>query len=73
MNIQINEDIFKKITPRETQIALLFADGWTAKEIAHKLHIKTDTVEAHRQSIIKKAGAKNTPQAVANLIRGGII
>lgn len=72
-NIQLNEDLFKKTTPRERQIVALLAQGLRTKDIATELCISTDTIESHRHNIIRKTGLKTSPQIVAEFIRGGLI
>lgn len=55
-----------KEIPSEREIVILeaMAEGYTSKEIAEKLFISENTVEAHRKSLFYKLGARN----VANLI-----
>jgi DNA-binding CsgD family transcriptional regulator len=43
-----------KLTPRETQIINLIANGYTSKQIAHKLSISLNTALSHRKAILKK-------------------
>lgn len=73
MNIQINEQLFKKTTARERQIVALIAKGKRTGEIASELCISRDTVESHRHKIIRKTGLKTAPQIVAEFQRGGLI
>jgi len=51
-----NEDLSK----REIEVLKLICDEYTSQEIADKLFISKRTVDAHRQKIIDKIGAKNT-------------
>lgn len=44
------------LTPRETEVAGLVADGLTNQEIADRLVISTRTAEAHVENILRKLG-----------------
>ncbi|MEZ4298001.1 MAG: helix-turn-helix transcriptional regulator [Polyangiaceae bacterium] len=46
------------LTPRETQIARLVADGFVNKEIASKLSISEWTVSTHMRRIFAKLGVE---------------
>jgi DNA-binding NarL/FixJ family response regulator len=46
------------LTPRETQIARLVADGFVNKEIAAKLEISEWTVSTHMRRIFAKLGVE---------------
>lgn len=46
------------LTPRETQIARLVADGFVNKEIATKLQISEWTVSTHMRRIFAKLGVE---------------
>jgi DNA-binding CsgD family transcriptional regulator len=46
------------LTPRETQIARLVADGYVNKEIASKLSISEWTVSTHMRRIFAKLGVE---------------
>jgi DNA-binding NarL/FixJ family response regulator len=46
------------LTPRETQIARLVADGFVNKEIATKLEISEWTVSTHMRRIFAKLGVE---------------
>ncbi|MDN3686585.1 response regulator [Cyclobacterium jeungdonense] len=54
----------KKLSPKETEILKLIAEGQTTKEIAQKLFISTRTVETHRNNMMKKLEVKNTPELI---------
>ena len=42
------------LTPRQTEIIKLIADGYSTKEIAEALHISIKTAETHRANIMKR-------------------
>jgi DNA-binding NarL/FixJ family response regulator len=63
----------RELTPRESEILRLLADGATAKEVGRALNISTKTVETHRTHIMKKLGLKNRADLVKYAIRRKII
>ena len=56
------------LTPRETEVLTLLAEGLGNKEIARKLDISVRTVEAHRQKVKQKLNISSS----AGLIRYAI-
>jgi DNA-binding NarL/FixJ family response regulator len=58
---------------REMEVLQLIADGYTNEEAADKLFTSRRTVEGHRQSMINKTGARNTPALIRFAMRHGII
>lgn len=61
------------LTPRESEILALVADGQAKKEIADQLGISTHTVVAHVTNIYEKLSVKNAPAAVAKAFGLGIL
>lgn len=57
------------LTPRETEILKLYADGLSNQEIAEKLFISSKTVEAHKNNIMQKFNFKSTVEMVKYAIR----
>lgn len=53
-----NGGSIEPLTPRETQIARLVADGFVNKEIASKLSISEWTVSTHMRRIFAKLGVE---------------
>lgn len=47
------------LTPREEEVLLAVARGWTNAEIADGLHISLSTVKTHLASLMAKLGARN--------------
>jgi DNA-binding CsgD family transcriptional regulator len=62
-----------KLTARQLEIALLIADGLSAKEIAARLGVSDRTVEFYRGDIYKAVGVKNAALLVRYLIREGLL
>ena len=52
------------LTPRQMQVLPLLAQGLTNKEIAKLLDITPRTVKLHRESLMKRLGAKNLADVV---------
>lgn len=59
---------FARLTPRQTEIFKLVAEGLTSQNIAEKLGISVRTVESYRAEIMEKMQA----QSVAVLVRQAI-
>ncbi|MFC0306517.1 LuxR C-terminal-related transcriptional regulator [Rhizorhabdus histidinilytica] len=53
------------LSPRETEIIALVAEGYITKEIAVRLGISEGTVKTHRKKIHEKLGAASRSQAIA--------
>jgi len=61
------------LTRRELDILAELARGNTDREIAAKFVLSEGTVKTHIRHILKKLGARNRTQAVAKVLRKGII
>ncbi|HSL22407.1 MAG TPA: response regulator transcription factor [Vicinamibacterales bacterium] len=61
------------LTPRETDVLLLLADGLSNKAIATRLGLSDQTVKFHVASICGKLGAGNRTEAVRRAIRRGLV
>jgi DNA-binding CsgD family transcriptional regulator len=57
----------RPLTKREIEIVELIGKGLSDIEISATLHISARTVEVHRQSVITKYKARNTPHLLALL------
>jgi DNA-binding CsgD family transcriptional regulator len=53
------------ISKREAEILNLIKEGLLSKEISSKLSISTNTVNTHRQNILKKLGVNNSFEAIS--------
>ncbi|PZU50345.1 MAG: helix-turn-helix transcriptional regulator [Sphingomonas sp.] len=53
------------LSPRETEIMVLVAEGYMTKEIASRLSISEGTVKTHRKKIHEKLGVMSKSQAIA--------
>ncbi len=61
------------LTPRETEVLRLLADGLANKEISYRLGISEHTVKFHVNSILTRLDASSHAEAVAVGIRRGLI
>ena len=58
-----------KLTPRELDVCELIKAGHTTKEIADLLHLSSETVHKHRQSIRKKLQLDRRGLSLASYLR----
>jgi DNA-binding NarL/FixJ family response regulator len=61
------------LSPRESEILRLLADGKTNEEIGEALHISPHTVRSHLRGAMQKLEADNRTQAVAIALRQAFI
>jgi DNA-binding NarL/FixJ family response regulator len=60
------------LTPRESEVLLLVADGATNREIATALDVTDNTVSFHVKNILAKLHLKNRAQAAAYAVGSGL-
>lgn len=68
-----DESIHEKLTPRETEVLELLAEGLPNRAIAERLAISDQTVKFHVAAISGKLGAANRTDAVRRAVRRGLI
>ncbi len=61
------------LTPREVDVLLLAADGYSGPQIAEQLVLSAATVKKHFEHVHKKLGVAERPAAVARALRLGLI
>ena len=61
------------LTPRETEVVKLIAEGQTNREIAAELVISDKTVERHRANILGKLGMRDRVELTRYAIRRGLV
>jgi DNA-binding NarL/FixJ family response regulator len=67
------EDSVDPLTPRESQVVKLIAEGSTNRDIAAELTISEKTVERHRANILEKLGMRDRVELTRYAIRRGLV
>lgn len=62
-----------KLSDRELQIVQLLCEGLSSKEIGHRLHISSKTVENHRYNIYRKCEVDSIAALMRHAIHTGMI
>jgi LuxR family maltose regulon positive regulatory protein len=65
--------ILSALSPRETDILSLIAEGLSNKEIARSLYIGPETVKSHLKSVFSKLGVERRAQAVSRAQTLGLV
>ncbi len=63
----------RRLTPREREVLILVAQGYTNSEIAEILHISPKTVDVHRTRMMNKLDLHNVAEIVRYAIRRELI
>jgi DNA-binding NarL/FixJ family response regulator len=61
------------LTPRETEVVKLIAEGHTSREIGELLNISDKTVERHRASVLDKLGLRDRVALTLYAVRRGLV
>jgi DNA-binding NarL/FixJ family response regulator len=61
------------LTPRETEVVKLIAEGSSSRDIAQTLVISEKTVERHRANILEKLGMRDRVDLTRFAIRRGLV
>jgi len=61
------------LSPRESQVLHLLAEGLSASQIGKRLYISESTIKTHIGKIYDKLGATNRAQAVMIAVRKGLV
>lgn len=72
-NIQFDQAIYKKLCPREMEVARAAREGLSIKETADRMAIAATTVQTYRSRAMRKLGCKNMTSTVVALIHAGIL
>lgn len=61
------------LTPRESEVVKLIAEGLTSREIGDTLFISEKTVERHRTNVLEKLGLRDRVALTRYAIRRGLV
>jgi two-component system response regulator NreC len=70
--VKVKESV-EELTPRETEVLRLVAQGYTSQQVAEQLSISVNTVETHRAHIMEKLGLRGRAQLVRYAIARGLL
>lgn len=65
--------LHEPLTPRETEVVGLLAQGYSNREIAHRIGASEGTVRIHVSHILAKLGVTDRTQAALQAIKRGIV
>jgi DNA-binding NarL/FixJ family response regulator len=61
------------LSPRETEVVKLIAEGYTSREIADILSISVNTVERHRHNVLEKLDLRDRVALTLYAVRRGLV
>ena len=61
------------LSPRESEVLRLIAEGLTAPAVGRELHLSTATVKSHLKTLYEKLGVSDRAAAVAEAMRRGLL
>ncbi len=62
-----------RLTPREREIVQLLAEAKTSKQVATRLGVSVNTVDAHRANVMRKLNLRSVAELVRYAVRNQII
>jgi two-component system response regulator NreC len=70
---QESTDPYERLTPREREVLIFIAQGYTNREIADILHISPKTVDVHRMRLMRKLDLHSVAEITRYAIRRGLV
>jgi two-component system response regulator NreC len=67
------ESSHEALTPRETDVLLLLARGYTNRQIASELNLSARTIEGYRASLVSKLGMKSRVELMNYVEEQGLL
>jgi DNA-binding NarL/FixJ family response regulator len=63
----------EELSPRESEVVKLIAEGHTSREIADILSISVNTVERHRHNVLEKLELRDRVALTLYAVRRGLV
>jgi DNA-binding NarL/FixJ family response regulator len=71
--VKLTDAAYDTLTPREQEVLVLIAEGYSNREIGERLFISPKTVDNHRSNIMQKLGLRSTIELVRYAAKLGLI